>query len=198
MTPLPRGFRFGFTVRIAVAAAVASCCFPASAAADEDTWVEAPTRPARAPNSIFVEGLGAGVFYSANYERLFIDALAVRVGFSYIPLSSGGVSASYLIFPVTASYIGVHAGKHALELGGGVTTIYATGTVTGFGVSASGSGVVPLGTIMAGYRFHPLVGGGFQFRAGLMALIGEGVGASSNPTSIGAIPWPYLSLGASF
>src|SRR5208282_3112134 len=78
----------------------------------------------RAPNSIYAEGLGAALLYSINYERLIIDDLAARVGFSYFPLSAGGVSSTSLFFPITLSYIGLHSGKHALELGGGVTLLY--------------------------------------------------------------------------
>jgi hypothetical protein len=153
----------------------------------------------RAPNSIYAEGLGAALVYSINYERLIIDDLAARVGFSYFPLSAAGISTTSIFVPITLSYIGIHSGKHALELGGGVTVLYVSGSAGGLGFNASGSGAAPLGLVMAGYRLHPLNDGGFQFRAGAMALIGEGVGLSGpNPTSIGVIPWPYLSLGWSF
>ena len=42
-----------------------------------------------APNSIYLEGLGAGLAYSLNYERRVIDDLGVRVGFSYLSVSAG-------------------------------------------------------------------------------------------------------------
>ncbi|SRR5579883_1150008 len=161
-----------------------------------------------APNSIFAEGLGAGLLYSINYERMVIDDLGVRVGFSYTSFgasatapdgTTSSASASFITIPITASYIGVRSRKHALELGGGATIAYASGSASGVGASASGSGVLPYGVVMVGYRLHPVDHAGFQFRVGLMALVGEGLALSSpNPSAVGVLPWGYLSLGASF
>src|SRR5688572_11103749 len=143
--------------------------------------------PKLAPNSIYAEGLGAGLAYSLNYERLVADEVAVRAGFSYMSfgasVSSGGqtssASATFMTFPITASYLGVRSGKHALELGGGATMMSASGTASGIGVSSSGSGFGALGTAMVGYRIHPLEGAGFNFRVGAMALMGNGVSLSA-------------------
>jgi len=160
-----------------------------------------------APNSIYAEGLGAGLAYSLNYERLVADEVAVRAGFSYMSfgasVSSGGqtssASATFMTFPITASYLGVRSGKHALELGGGATLISASGSASGIGASAEGSGFSALGTTMVGYRIHPLEGAGFNFRVGGMAVMGKGVGFNvTDPTAFGVMPWFYLSLGASF
>src|SRR5262245_19985224 len=82
---------------------------------------EPKEEPRRAPNSIYAEGLGAGFAYSINYERLVVDDLGVRLGFSYLSFtanaSAGSASASssstFLTFPLTASYVGIHSGKHA-------------------------------------------------------------------------------------
>jgi hypothetical protein len=177
-----------------------------------DTFAPQPSAPTRtepklAPNSIYAEGLGAGLAYSLNYERLVADEVAVRAGFSYLSFgasaSSGGqtasASATFMTFPITASYIGIRSGKHALELGGGATIMSASGTASGIGASSSGSGVGALGTAMVGYRIHPLDGGGFNFRVGAMTLMGTGVSLSAgDPSKFGVIPWFYLSLGASF
>jgi len=160
-----------------------------------------------APNSIYAEGLGAGLAYSINYERLVIDDLGVRVGLSYLSMSasasaggqSSSASASFLSIPITASYIGIRKGKHALELGGGATLTHTSGASSGFGVSASGSGMSALGSVMVGYRIHPVNHPGFQFRVGLMALAGKGLGLSTtDPGAFGVLPWGYLSMGASF
>jgi len=161
-----------------------------------------------APNSIYAEGLGAGLAYSLNYERLVADEVAVRAGFSYMSFgasaTSGGqtasASATFMTFPITASYLGVRSGKHALELGGGTTLMSASGSASGIGASSSGSGFGALGTAMVGYRIHPLDGAGFNFRVGAMALMGKGVSlsAANDPAAFGVIPWFYLSLGASF
>jgi hypothetical protein len=136
------------------------------------------------------------------------DEVAVRAGFSYMSfgasVSSGGqtssASASIMTFPITASYVGVRSGKHALELGGGTTLMSASGSASGIGASSSGSGFGALGNAMVGYRIHPVDGAGFNFRVGAMALMGKGVSLSNtaDPAAFGMIPWFYLSLGASF
>jgi hypothetical protein len=160
-----------------------------------------------APNSVYAEGLGAGMAYSVNYERLVIDQLGVRVGFSYMSYgasvtSTAGTASShvtYLTFPITASYVGVRSGKHALELGGGATLVSTSGSATALGVGASGSGMTAFGTAFVGYRIHPVAKAGFQFRIGAMGLVGKGFSLSNpDPNAIGFLPWGYLSLGASF
>ena len=160
-----------------------------------------------APNSIYAEGLGAGLAYSINYERRVIDDLGVRVGFSYLSVgasaSAGGSTASssstLLTFPITASYLGVRSGKHALELGGGATLAYASAASSGFGTNASGSGITPFGVAMVGYRIHPVDRAGFNFRIGVMALAGNGLSLSKNAgNELGILPWGYISMGASF
>lgn len=174
----------------------------------------APTMPPKekdearpAPNSIYAEGLGAGLLYSINYERRVIDDLGVRIGFSYTSFSasatagsaSSSASSSFITIPVTASYLGVRSGKSALEVGGGMTLVFASGSASGVGVSSSGSGAVPMGVAMVGYRLHPVGGAGFQFRVGVMAIVAKGAGLSSpDPTSIGVLPWGYISFGAGF
>jgi hypothetical protein len=160
-----------------------------------------------APNSIYAEGLGAGLLYSINYERMVIDDLGVRAGFGYWSMGASatmdgqtvGASASYLSIPITASYVGVRNRKHSLELGGGATLLHASGAASGFGVTSSGSATTAFGTTMVGYRLHPVGDAGFMFRVGAMALIGKGLSLSAgDPEKIGVLPWLYLSLGASF
>jgi hypothetical protein len=160
-----------------------------------------------APNSIFAEGLGAAIAYSINYERMVIDQLGVRVGFSYLSIgssaSAGGTSSSasatYIFVPVTASYVGIRSGRSALELGAGVTMLYVSGSANAAGVATSGAGVVPYGVAMIGYRNQPVGHAGFMFRIGANALVAPGLGLQNpNPGSLGVIPWPYISLGASF
>jgi hypothetical protein len=165
----------------------------------------APAAPPRrpAPNSIYAEGLGAGLAYSVNYERMVIDDLGVRLGVSYMSMSASAgtasASSSLLTIPLTASYIGIRSGKHSLELGGGATLIRSSGSGSSVGVSASGSGMTALGTAMLGYRIHPVDRAGFHFRVGLMALAGNGLGFSTtDPNKFGVLPWFYISFGASF
>jgi hypothetical protein len=170
---------------------------PAAETSDIAPAVEERDRFAK--NSIYLEGLGAGLLYSLNYERVFEDAIGVRVGFSYLSLSASAgdaeASASMLFFPITASYIGIRG----LELGGGATLMYASASAATIGAEASGSGISPLANVLVGYRSHPDLGGGFMFRVGAMAFFGPGLGFSvEDPGAFGVLPYLYLSLGASF
>jgi hypothetical protein len=159
-----------------------------------------------APNSVFFEGLGAGLWYSVNYERRVIDDVGVRAGLSYMSVSastsSGGTktsaSASYLTIPLTVSYLGVRGRRSGLEVGGGLTLAYASGSASSGVSSASGSGITPFGTAMVGYRLHPVDGAGFQFRVGIMALAAKGLSFDPDPNKFGVLPWLYISFGAGF
>jgi hypothetical protein len=160
-----------------------------------------------AANSVFAEGLGAGLWYSINYERRIIPDVGVRVGFSYVsygasisgPGTSASASVSALTFPITASYLGIRGGKHALELGGGASLSYVTGSAASGGVGASASGLTAFGTLMVGYRLHPVGGAGFQFRIGAMALMGKGFNVfGDNIADFGVMPFGYISFGAGF
>jgi hypothetical protein len=166
-----------------------------------------PDQDKLAQNSVFAEGLGAAILYSVNYERMVIDQLGVRVGLSYFAVgamaNAGGntstASASYLFIPVTASYVGIRSGKSALELGGGVTLLYVSGAASAAGVATSAAGIVPYGVVLAGYRLQPVDHAGFMFRVGANALVAPGLGLQNpNPKTVGVIPWPYISFGASF
>ena len=159
-----------------------------------------------AMNTIYAEGLGAGGAYALNYERMLSNDFGVRVGFSYLSVtatssngtttaSSGG---SFIAIPITASYVGISSGSHALELGAGVTIwdISVSGTSGGFVGAATG--FVPVGTAIVGYRFQPREGG-FNFRVGASPLFGKGLGLNANnPTAFGVFPWGYLSFGWTF
>jgi hypothetical protein len=144
-----------------------------------------------ANNALFVEGLGPGLLYSINYERTFSE-FALRVGFDYFSLSASNqgtsASAAFLAVPLTFSYLGIGSLKHIFELGGGAALLYFGGSVNTLGNSTSGSAVAALGTLIVGYRYQP-PDGGFFFRAGLSPLISS---------AGGFLPWPYLSLGATF
>lgn len=174
-----------------------------------------PVRPADpeeshpAPNAVYVEGLGAGLFYSINYERRIIDDVGVRAGFSYVSYGASvttgsgtsSSSVSFLTFPIGASYLGIRGGKHALELGGGVSLTYASGTSSSLGSSASGSGVGAFGNVLVGYMLHPVDHAGFNFRVGVMALMGPGFNVFGEPGELGnfgVLPWGYISFGAGF
>jgi hypothetical protein len=133
--------------------------------------------------------------------------VAVRAGFAYLSFSatatdgsqSTSASTTYVWIPITASYVGLRSGKHALEVGAGVTFLDASGAASGAGASVSGSGIAPRGTAMIGYRLQPVDHAGVQFRIGFIAHYGNGAALQDpDPTKFGIQPWAYLSLGASF
>jgi hypothetical protein len=180
---------------------------PVAVAPAPETAPSKPPAPIAqlAPNSVFAEGLGGAFAYSLNYERVLIKDIAARVGFSYLALGASaetsegtvGASATYLGFPITASYLGVRSGKHVLELGGGATLISTSGATTIFGKSQSGSGMRAVGETIAGYRMHPVDGAGFNIRLGAMVFFGKGLSLSGG-SQFAVLPWPYFSLGGSF
>ncbi len=155
-----------------------------------------------AMNTLYAEGLGAGGAYSVNYERLVLNDLGIHIGFSYWSVSAtagtASASGSFIAVPITASYLGVSSGSHALELGGGVTiwNISVSGSSGGFVGAASG--FLPIGTAIGGYRYQPREGG-FNCRIGASPLFGKGLGLNANnPSAFGVLPWGYISLGWTF
>jgi hypothetical protein len=222
----PVGISFVATALVAAApafaqsapsSAPAGAASPAATPAAATPPAEAPVpaeKPAKeagnhpSPNSVYAEGLGAGIVYSINYERMVIDDIAVRAGFGYLSVgasaSAGGATASssatYVMVPITASYTGIRTRHGAgLELGAGSTLIYTSASASALGTASSGSGLTPTVVAMVGFRLHPVDHAGFNFRIGAMALGGEGLGLSNaDPTKFGFIPWGYISLGASF
>ncbi len=155
-----------------------------------------------ANNAIYAEGLGAGIFYSLNYDRTFGD-FAGRIGFGYVSLHAGvssangssgsSGSASFLSVPITVSYLGIGSKKHMLELGAGATILNVGANASAFDVSSSssssGSTTVVLPNAMVGYRLQP-PDGGFLLRAGLNVIMGG--------SELPVLPWPYLALGGTF
>jgi hypothetical protein len=191
------------TLKIAV---IASLLFVASAHAQEPTSSPTSSGDRTALNTVYAEGLGAGGAYSVNYERLVLSDLGIHVGFSYWSVSasaSGGgstssASGSFIAIPITASYLGISSGNHALELGGGITIWNISVAGNSGGWVGSATGFIPVGTLIAGYRYQPR-GGGFNFRVGASPLFGKGLGLNSkDPGAFGVLPWGYLSLGWTF
>ena len=188
-------------MKSALVLAIAVCALPALAdPMSPGSRMSSPVDP-DANNSIFIEGGGPGLLYSINYERLFEQEWGLRAGFSYTSFSasagSSSASATIITVPVIASYQGLRAGNHVLEIGAGGTAVFASGSASGTGIAASGSGMIPLGTAIIGYRRQPL-NGGFQFRIGVEALFGKGLALSNpDPNAFGVLPWMYMSLGFS-
>lgn len=148
-----------------------------------------------ANNSVFVEGLGAGFFYSLNYERIVFDDFGLRVGAEYAPLQStwSAFERYAFSFPLTLNYLGVSSGSHALELGAGMSLSYSKGE----SLLATKPGFEIFGIGVAGYRFQS-VKGGFQLRAGLTTLFGNDVSYKFESDKRNILVWPHLSLGWAF
>ncbi len=150
-----------------------------------------------ANTSIYVEGLGPGFLYSLNVDHIVGD-FAIRLGFSYLPLtvtttSSYGTtsdSGSFILVPITVSYLGIGSKKNMLELGAGATIIHVHAGAHLFGFNSSSgdsNGTLATAVALVGYRLQP-PGGGFMMRVGLSPIIGSGF----------VIALPYIALGGAF
>jgi hypothetical protein len=121
-------------------------------------------------NSIYVEFLGNGVFYSCNYDHRFTESFGMRVGVGYLPYQEVNIAT----FPLMGYYL-LGSGSHKLELGLGVSVILQ-GEEQGFSwmsaVDDQVRGNSVLGTATLGYRYQP-ADGGFVFRAGVTPLFGN-------------------------
>jgi hypothetical protein len=127
-------------------------------------------------NAVFLEGFGAAIFYSANYERMVIRQLGVHVGLGLVPIeyrsdasssSRGGTFTQLFVFiPAGASYVGIRAGSHALELGAGASFAHGGGTKDPSGTTTNPSSML-IGMASVGYRYQPVDRRGLMFRVGL-------------------------------
>ncbi|MGH7436972.1 MAG: hypothetical protein ACRENE_14965 [Polyangiaceae bacterium] len=167
-----------------------------------------------APDSVYVEALGAGLAESLNYERIIADRFALRVGAGMftggMDVGNDGVHRAFFAFPVTVSYVGVRAHGHALEVGSGVTvTDEGAGRIVYVYAAGSGEDPKAFGAALVGYRFQPEGHAGLQIRVGAMVLAGNGLALyrgdiqsyeqqAADAGRFGVIPWGYLSVGASF
>jgi hypothetical protein len=145
-----------------------------------------------AKNSVYAEGLGPGVVYSLDYDRV-IGAFAGRAGVGVVvgrETSSSGSSKLLpllLTIPITVSYVGGGTDWDMFEAGAGlVVTHVAPRVSTAYVKERQTATTTVLGTVFLGYRYQP-PSGGFMFRVGASALAGR----------YGVLPlWPYLALGA--
>jgi len=130
---------------------------------------------AQSKNAFYVEFLGNGLIFSANYDmRLTDGGLGARLGLGYV----GGGDGSIITVPVMANYLLGNNGSY-FEIGAGIT--YITGD-TSFGDGFDSS---IIGTMSFMYRKQP-VDGGFMWKIGLTPVIASG----------NFIPyWPGVGLG---
>jgi hypothetical protein len=122
-----------------------------------------------APNSVYGELAGNGLFYSVNYDHLFTGSFGGRVGASYFSPSF----VSTATFPLMAYYL-IGSGNSKLELGlGACVVLQQEGQSFSWGSSDDefeGNGVLVTSTV--GYRYQRAEGG-IVFRVGLTPFFGK-------------------------
>jgi hypothetical protein len=148
----------------------------------------------RPPQALFAELGGAGLIFSANYDRRFnkqVDGLGFRVGLGYSFLNDF----KFTTLPIGLNYlIGNSERGHYFEAGLNGTLMFVGGSSNRYGsYNTFGSTIIPynstqfLTSVALGYRSQPIKGG-FNFRAGIMPMLLKG-DAELNI---------YLSLGYNF
>jgi len=148
-----------------------------------------------ARNAVYLELGGPGLAYSLNYERYILNDVSLRMGGSYMvwgTSGSAGHPAWWLAFPIMLNFLGVYAGSHALDLGGGLVMIYCS---TDLSSICDDDGLAPKGGLSLGYRFAP-ADGGFLFRAAITPLFNFSTKTSEKFPFVS--PWGGLSFGAAF
>lgn len=156
----------------------------------DTTALSSPPRPAHT-QTVFVELVGSGLFYSVNYDTRLTkrpDGLGIRAGlgtnFSHDPF--------FLTLPVGLNYLLGKNGNY-LEMGAALTYLNVRDTngfaYFGYGDKSFNKDQTSLlfETVNVGYRRQPLRGGP-DLRIGLSPIFGEGISRLSG----------YLSLGYSF
>lgn len=146
-----------------------------------------------AHNALYLELGGNALIYSVNYERFLGDEFSVRAGFGYLSVDTpsfglGGASASLLMVPVLVNYLGVGGLSHKLELGFGLTNVYASAEVDSGGtVQEWDSGLTFAPTSSVAYRYAP-PDGGINFKVGFAPTL----------TPIGVLPMLSVAGGLVF
>ncbi|MBT3796736.1 MAG: hypothetical protein HOF97_04370 [Candidatus Marinimicrobia bacterium] len=110
-------------------------------------------------NTIYLEGGGAAILYSFNYERNITDKITARIGFSSLPFTSEdtGEAVTFTLIPIMANYL-IGGGNHKLAISGGVLQISASADAED-GEYDVDLGMIP--TYGVGYRYHRSTGGFF-------------------------------------
>lgn len=119
------------------------------------------TVSAQSNKAVFVELLGNGIIFSANYDMRFSkkpDGLGGRVGIGYVGVEGDGI----LTVPVMANYLLGKEGKY-FEVGLGATFLSTDADVG----SLDSSSLV--GTMSFMYRRQP-TDGGFMWKIGITPL----------------------------
>jgi len=116
-------------------------------------------------NAFYVELLGNGLIFSANYDVRLINKFGARIGIGYVGGSEGGV----LTVPVMGNVLLGKNGKY-FEIGAGATFLSGTGDIFDLAEDAS----TTVGTLSFMYRRQP-EDGGFMWKIGITPIFAEGV-----------------------
>jgi len=110
-------------------------------------------------NSIFIEGAGNGGVYSINYDRLLMDNVSCRIGYSFLDIQNAQIST----MPLLVNYL--YGEKNSkIELGLGITIINISVTPYVANLPQVLSVSTTLVTGAFGYRYQQQ-DGGIMFRA---------------------------------
>ncbi|TKC00848.1 hypothetical protein [Pedobacter cryophilus] len=142
-----------------------------------------PKAEEKRAQNVFVEFLGQGLLFTANYDTRFSNkrnGIGGRIGIGAI----GGDGDTFVSIPVSLNYL-LGEGKNLFEIGVGAT--YASISGNSDSIFSEGGDTV-IGTMSFMYRLQP-VKSGFSFRGGFTPIF----------TSEGFIPYyAGLSLGYTF
>jgi len=117
-------------------------------------------------NTFYIELLGNGLLFSANYDVRLANRFGVRAGAGYVGSTTG--DGGVLTVPVTGNILLGKNGKY-FEVGAGLTYLSGTGDLFDLDDSST-----ILGTFSFMYRNQPK-DGGFMWKIGLTPVIAEGV-----------------------
>ena len=124
---------------------------------------------AQAKNAFYVELLGNGLLFSANYDFRFSETTSWggRAGIGYIGVSDGDDGGGIVTIPVMVNNLLGKDGKY-FEVGAGFTYVAGTGELGDEELSDV------VGTLSFKYRRQP-VDGGFMWHVGITPVFTENV-----------------------
>lgn len=117
-------------------------------------------------NAFYVELLGNGLIFSANYDVRLINKFGARLGIGYVGDTGGG--GGVLTIPAMGNILLGNNGKY-FEVGAGITYLSGTGDLFDLDDNST-----VLGTLSFMYRRQP-VDGGFMWKIGLTPFIAQGI-----------------------
>jgi len=127
--------------------------------------------------AVFVELLGNGVLFSANFDMRFVKGKDGSIGFRaglgdfFLNAHSGNVDVivNGITFPMEVNYL-LGKSRHFLETGIGITPYYIKTKLTFSDYRFNGKGLNLMSFLNIGYRYQPL-NKGLMFRVNWNPLI---------------------------